>query len=45
MEWLLLKQAEGGELAALIAVEDLRLAVLGDGLFQSFHTKVRIHAV
>ena len=34
-----------GKLAALVAVEDFRRAMFCDGLFQSLHAKVRIHAV
>lgn len=34
-----------GELAALVAVKDFRLTVLGNGLFQSVNAKICVHAV
>ena len=38
-------EGSAGELAALVAVEHLRLAMLSQGVFQAVHAKRRFHAV
>ena len=36
-------EGDAGELAALVGVENLRLAVLGQGLLQRLDAEVRLH--
>ena len=40
-----LRPFKAGKLATLVAVHDLGLAIFGDGFFQGFDTKIRLHAV